>query len=85
MKRKFLNEGICFNLFLPKKYSNRNALKIKIFPQLIFQIIFVRLLNIVWKITEKSKRWSDCGNLSYVLNFNRMTSYNRRVISFYSL
>src|SRR4030095_2758533 len=52
----------------------------KLFPQLIFKIIFIGLFDIIGKIAEKSERRNGGGQLSNVFNFNRVASYDWRMI-----
>ena len=43
-------------LFLAEEKPQRHSLKVKILSQLIFQVILIRLLDIIRIITEKSER-----------------------------
>src|SRR5437762_10934670 len=72
---------VCHNLFFAKKQTNRNTFKVELFSQLIFQIIFVRLFNVIRKIAKKRKRRNRSRQLSDVFYFDGVTSHNRRVIS----
>jgi hypothetical protein len=42
-------------LFFPEEQADGHPVKIELFPQLIFKIVFVRLLYVVGKITKECK------------------------------
>jgi hypothetical protein len=45
-------------LLFPEEDPDRNTRKIKMQPELVLQVILIRLLDIVREIAEKGKRWS---------------------------
>ena len=51
---------ICY-LLLSEKDPHRNTSQREILPELIFQVIFIRLLDIVGEVAEKSKRRNGDG------------------------
>ena len=48
-------------LFLSKEQTDRHSAKIELFAQLIFKIVFVRLLYVIRKITKECKGGHNSG------------------------
>src|SRR4029078_3651277 len=72
-------------LFLPEEYSNRYTGKIKLFSQLIFQIVLIRCFYIIREISEERKGWYNSRKLRHIFYLDCMTAYDGRMVFLNSL
>ena len=48
-------------LFFAEEQSHRNSFKIEMFSQLIFEIIFIRLLYVIGEVAKECEGWNMSG------------------------
>jgi len=67
-------------LFFSKEESDRDAFEIKVFPKLVFEIVFIRLFYIIGEIAEECKGRNSSWQLGNILDLYRMSSYHRWMV-----
>ena len=75
-----MKEPVSILLFLPEEQADGHSIKIELLAQLVFKIVFVRLLYVVRKITKECKGRHGSGKLRYKFDLDRVASYNGRTI-----
>ena len=70
-------------LLIPEKHLNRNAMKVKLFSQLIFDEPFIWFLDVLRKVTVKGKGWSMGRQLLDILHLYILSFGSRRRRPFY--
>ena len=69
-------------LFFPEEYPDGYTCELELRPELVFQVIFIGILNVLRMVGEESKGRHMCSQLGNVLDLYRIPSYHRWVIGF---